>query len=83
MPSSACVNTDAICSSAKLGSKNYPKEFRAMVVAQSNDPARSIADVAQEHGLNANTVARWHRAHERAKSTTNAQPAEGRYRTDS
>jgi len=34
----------------RLGSENYPKEFRAMVVAQSNDPARSIADVAQEHG---------------------------------
>lgn len=60
----------------RLGSKNYPKEFRAMVVAQSNDPARSIADVAQEHGLNANMVARWRRAHERAQSTTNAQPAQ-------
>ncbi|WP_407668878.1 transposase [Paraburkholderia diazotrophica] len=47
-----------------------------MVVAQSNDPARSIADVAQEHGLNANMIARWRRAHERAQSTTQAQPAE-------
>ena len=60
----------------RLGSKNYPKEFRAMVVAQSNDPARSIADVAQEHGLNANMVARWRRAHERAQLATQPQPAQ-------
>jgi transposase len=60
----------------RLGSKNYSKAFWAMVVAQSNDPARSIADVAQEHGLNANMVARWRRAHERVQSTTPAQPTE-------
>jgi transposase len=60
----------------RLGSRNYSKAFRAMVVAQSNDPARSIADVAQEHGLNANMVARWRRAHERAQSTTHVQSAE-------
>jgi transposase len=46
-------------------------EFRAMVVAQANDPARSIADVAHEHGLNANMVARWRRTHD---STTLTQP---------
>lgn len=60
----------------RVGSKNYSKAFRAMVVAQSNDPGRSIADVAQEHGLNANMIARWRRAHERAQSITQAQPAE-------
>jgi transposase len=27
-----------------------------MVVAQTNDPARSIAEVVPEHGLNANMV---------------------------
>ena len=35
----------------RRGSKNYPKEFRAMDVAQAKDSARSIAEVAQEHGL--------------------------------
>ncbi|WP_218642334.1 hypothetical protein [Caballeronia sordidicola] len=30
-----------------------------MVAAQANDPERSIAEVAQEHGLNANMVAKW------------------------
>lgn len=32
-----------------------------MVVAETNDPNRSIADVAQAHGLNANMVAQWRR----------------------
>lgn len=45
----------------RRGSRNYTQEFREMVVAQANDPARSIADVAQEHGLNANMVAKWRR----------------------
>lgn len=46
------------------GSKNYSREFREAVVAQANDPARSIADVAQEHGLNANLISRWRRTHQ-------------------
>ena len=45
----------------RRGSRNYTREFREMVAAQANDPARSIADVAQEHGLNANMVAKWRR----------------------
>jgi transposase len=60
----------------RLGSKNYSKEFRAAVVAQANDAGRSIADVAQEHGLNANMVARWRRAHECYRSAPLPQPAE-------
>ncbi|WP_438397302.1 IS66-like element accessory protein TnpA [Caballeronia sp. DA-9] len=43
------------------GSRNYTEEFREMVAAQANDPERSIAEVAQEHGLNANMVAKWRR----------------------
>lgn len=49
----------------RRGSKNYTKEFREMVVTQANEPGRSIADVAQEHGLNADMVAKWRR--ERAR----------------
>ena len=48
----------------KPGSKNYSQEFREAVVAQANDPSRSIAEVAQEHGLNANMIARWRRIHQ-------------------
>ncbi|CAJ0809433.1 hypothetical protein LMG19083_04932 [Ralstonia psammae] len=43
------------------GSKNYPKAFRELVIAQANDPGRSIAEVAQAHGLNASMVAQWRR----------------------
>jgi transposase len=48
----------------KSGSKNYSREFREAVVAQANDPSRSIAEVAQEHGLNANMIARWRRIYQ-------------------
>ncbi|WP_338862598.1 IS66-like element accessory protein TnpA [Mycetohabitans rhizoxinica] len=58
----------------RRGSKNYSKEFRAMVVAQANDPSRSIAEVAQAHDLNANMVARWRRIHERSQAATLSQP---------
>jgi transposase len=33
-------------------------------VAQANDPARSIAEVAQEHGLKANMISRLRRIHQ-------------------
>jgi transposase len=48
----------------KPGSRNYSREFREAVVAQANDPARSIAEVAQEHGLIANLISRWRRIHQ-------------------
>ncbi|EIF28199.1 transposase [Burkholderia sp. Ch1-1] len=46
------------------GSKNYSREFREAVVAQANNPARSLAEVAQEYGLNANLISRWRRIHQ-------------------
>jgi len=51
----------------KQGSRNYPREFRDAVVAQANDPTRSIAEVAQEHGLNANMISRWRRLHQQGQ----------------
>jgi transposase len=41
-----------------------------MVVSQANYPGRSISEVAQEHGLNANMVAKWRR-----DQATRMQPA--------
>jgi transposase len=32
-----------------------------MVVSEANHPERSISEVAKEHGLNANMVAKWRR----------------------
>ncbi|ABE29812.1 transposase [Paraburkholderia xenovorans] len=43
----------------RVGSKHYPPEFRAQVVAETRDPNRSIAEVAHSHGLNANLVSMW------------------------
>lgn len=59
---------ELIAPGRRRGTKNYTKEFREMIVAQANDPARSIAEVAQEHGLNANMVAKWRRERARTQS---------------
>ena|ERR1700744_4300994 len=50
----------------RMGKRNYSREFREMVVAQASDPQRTVAEVALEHGLNANMVSRWRRDHRRA-----------------
>jgi transposase len=60
----------------KAGSKNYSREFRESVVAQANDPSRSIAEVAQEHGLNANMIARWRRIYPQRELTAPAPVTE-------
>ncbi len=60
----------------RRGSRNYTQEFRELVVTQANDPSRSIADVALEHGLNANMVSKWRRERARAQATTRLPAAE-------
>jgi len=52
----------------QAGSKNYTREFRAQVVAETRDPGRSIAEVARSHGLNANLVSIWRRKQERGET---------------
>ncbi|MBP0640284.1 transposase, partial [Cupriavidus sp. AcVe19-6a] len=59
----------------RRGSKNYAKEFRTQVVAETLDPARSLAEVARSHGLNANLVSKWRRDQERAAASA-SEPAE-------
>nr|WP_246257798.1 transposase [Pararobbsia alpina] len=51
-----------------MGSRNYSREFREEIVAQANDPRRSIAEVALEHGLDANMISRWRRDQRRASA---------------
>lgn len=63
---------EMIAPGRRRGTKNYTKEFREMVAAQANDATRSIAEVAHEHGLNANMVAKWRR--ERARTQSVALP---------
>ena len=52
------------------GSRNYPLAFKQQVVAEANDPARSIAEVALAHGLNANMISYWRRALARVDAPT-------------
>lgn len=59
----------------RRGSKNYAKEFRTRVVAETLDPARSLSEVAGAHGLNANLVSKWRRDQERAAASA-SEPAE-------
>lgn len=60
----------------RRGSKNYTQELREMVVAEADDPGRSIAEVAQEHGLEANMVAKWRRERARSQATALLPAAE-------
>jgi transposase len=46
-------------SGRRIGSRNYTREFRAKIVALTEIPGRTIAQVAQEHGLNPGMVSRW------------------------
>lgn len=48
------------------GSRNYSPAFKQQVLAEANDPDRSIAQVALAHGLNANMISQWRRAMTRA-----------------
>jgi len=53
-----------------LGAKNYSQDFREMVVAETNDPSRSIAEVARSYGLNAKWVSHW-----RKEAAARSQPS--------
>lgn len=57
------------------GSPARLQEFRTQVVAETLDPARSLAEVARSHGLNANLVSKWRRDQERAVASA-SEPAE-------
>ena len=60
----------------RKGSSNYPLAFKQQIAVQANDPARSVAEVALEHGLNANMVSRWRRRYPPPNSGTDIQRAE-------
>ncbi len=44
--------------------KRYTVEFKAMVVAASNESGQSIASIAQQYNLNANLLHRWRKEHD-------------------
>ena len=39
--------------------RRYGVQFKAMVLAQCEEPGMSVAQVAMSHGINANVVHRW------------------------
>jgi len=55
------------------GSTNYPLAFKQQVAAEASESAKSVAEVAHEHGLNANMVAHWRR---RLVSDADCEPIE-------
>ncbi|WP_454739718.1 transposase [Cupriavidus necator] len=59
----------------RRGSKNYAKESRTQVVAETLHPTRSLAEVDRSHGLNANLVSKWRRHQQRAAASA-SEPAE-------
>ncbi len=60
----------------RAGSTNYPLAFKQQVALEANDPERSVAEVALEHGLNTNMVSRWRRQYPSPSVSTAIQPTE-------
>jgi transposase len=58
------------------GSTNYSLEFKQQVAAEASEPAKSVAAVAREHGLNANMVAHWRRRFQTPAASQPIQPTE-------
>lgn len=59
---------------AKIKRRKHSPEFRAKIVALSQQPGASIAAIAQAHHLNANLVHKWRRKAEEA-SLRSADPS--------
>jgi transposase len=45
--------------------RTYTRQFKAELVAASQQPGASIAAIARGHGMNANVLHRWLKEHER------------------
>jgi transposase len=48
--------------SKRVRRRRHSPEFRAQVIAACAEPGASVADVAQQHGLNVTLVHNWRRA---------------------
>jgi transposase len=58
------------------GSTNYSLAFKQQVAAEASEPAKSVAEVACEHGVNANMVAHWRRRFQTPTASQRIQPTE-------
>jgi len=55
--------------------RRYGQQFKAMVLAQCEEPGMSVAQVAMSHGINDNVVHRWRQLARRQAATERAKPS--------
>ena len=60
---------DAMTSESKKTRRRYGAQFKAMVLAQCEEPGVSVAQVAMSHGINHNVVHRWRQLAREGKAT--------------
>ena len=60
---------DAMTSETKKTRRRYGAQFKAMVLAQCEEPGVSVAQVAMSHGINDNVVHRWRQLAREGKTT--------------
>lgn len=56
-------------SETKKTRRRYGAQFKAMVLAQCEEPGVSVAQVAMSHGINDNVVHRWRQLAREGKTT--------------
>ena len=54
--------------------RRYGSQFKAMVLAQCEEPGMSVAQVAMSHGINDNVVHRWRQLARQEQSARQASP---------
>ncbi len=65
---------DGVCLQ-RPGRRQWPKEFKARIVAESYAPGASIAGVARRHGVNANLLFTWRKRFDESKSAPSGKAA--------
>jgi len=55
--------------------RRYGTQFKAMVLAQCDEPGMSVAQVAMSHGINDNVVRRWRQIARQQQSALRATAA--------
>ncbi len=56
--------------------RRYGSQFKAMVLAQCDEPGTSVAQVAMSHGINDNVVHRWRQLARRKEAAGRASSGE-------
>ena len=55
--------------------RRYGRQFKAMVLAQCDEPGMSVAQVAMSHGINDNVVHRWRQLARQQAAPQRAKPS--------